>query len=323
MTMKTKLLICLGALLGIATADVVKNRLETPRARLTIKVLDEQDAPVPDAKVSLVFMDPATRARLPVEGLTGVEGVFTGEGHTDGAMGGSIAKDGFYRGAPAFERFTALKDNQWQPWGETYTSHLRPVVNPVPMYAQRGWIEVPSAGVPCGYDLEKSDWVAPNGKGAVSDLQFLLSRRYVSRQDFDVSVTVTFANKLDGIQPAEMPNVGRHSAFKWLRQAPETGYSAMLETRFKSDPKSGLEQNANEEQMYFFRVRSVEQNGRLVSANYGKIKGGLLLAPSNSKTCKIELSYYLNPTSLDRNMEWDPKRNLLSGLSREKTPQEP
>jgi hypothetical protein len=134
---------------------------------------------------------------------------------------------------------------------------------------------------------------------------------------------MTFANKLDGIQLAEIPEIGRYSAFKWLRKAPETGYSSMIETEFKNSPTSGIQQSAVEEQMYYFRVRTVEQNGRIVSANYGKIRGSLMLAPSNSKTCKIGLNYYLNPSSLDQNMEWDPKRNLLKGLSREETPQEP
>ena len=76
-------------------------------------------------------------------------------------------------------------------------------------------------------------------------------------------------------------------------------------------------------QTYFFRVRTVKQNDRIVSALYGKIKEGFQLAPSNSKTCKVKLAYYLNPTSLDRNMEWDPQRNLLKGLSYEETPRDP
>lgn len=76
-------------------------------------------------------------------------------------------------------------------------------------------------------------------------------------------------------------------------------------------------------QNYFFRIRTVEQDGRIISANYGKIKGGLFLAPAHSKTCKVQLAYYLNPTPLDRNMEWNPKRNLFTGLSFEETPRDP
>jgi len=78
MTMKTKLLICLSALLCIAAVDAVKNKVEMPRASLTVKVLDEQGAPMTDAKVTLNFMDPATRNAIQVEGLTNTVGIFSG-----------------------------------------------------------------------------------------------------------------------------------------------------------------------------------------------------------------------------------------------------
>ena len=321
--MKTKLLICSGALLCIAAADAVKDKAEMPRAKLTVKVLDEQGAPLPGALVTLTFMDPATRNGVPVEGPTNAEGSYSGEGQTDGAMGGMVNKEGHYRGGFSFKGFTGLENGRWEPWDATYTTNLRPILNPVPFYAKMGWAEIPLIGKPCGYDLQKGDWVSPYGKGLTSDLVFMLQRRYISRQDFDVNVSVSFSNKLDGIQDAQMPEIGRYSAFKWPRLAPENGYLPTLNSHFGSDPKAGFKQSASEEQMYLIRVRTIEQDGHIVSALYGKIKGGLQLAPSNSKTCKVELNYYLNPTALDRNMECDPKRNLLSGLSWEESPREP
>lgn len=36
--------------------------------------------------------------------------------------------------------------------------------------------------------------------------------------------------------------------------------------------------------------------------------------PINSKTMIVLFTYYLNPTPNDRNLEFDPKRNLLQGL---------
>ena len=95
MTMKTKLLICLGALLCVAAVDGVKRRTEMPRAKLTVKVLDEQGAPMAGAMVTLNFMEPATRNAIQVEGLTNAEGIFSGEGQTDGVMSGGVNKEGF------------------------------------------------------------------------------------------------------------------------------------------------------------------------------------------------------------------------------------
>ena len=57
--------------------------------------------------------------------------------------------------------------------------------------------------------------------------------------------------------------------------------------------------------IYLFRVRTVEDHdGNIVSARYGKIYGDFM-----------QFSYYLNPTPNDRNIEFDPKQNLLGGLS--------
>jgi hypothetical protein len=150
-----------------------------------------------------------------------------------------------------------------------------------------------------------------------------LQRRYENRDDFDVKVKLGFSQSLDGIQETELPVRFHNCAFRWTRQAPGEGYQSTLETHFAHDPKAGFTQNASEEQAYFFRVRTVEQDGRIIKAYYGKIKGGFQLAPSNSKTCKIMLTYYLNPTSFDRNLEWDPKRNLIPGLNWEENPREP
>lgn len=323
MTMKTKLLICLAALLGVAALERATSEIKMPRARFNVLVLDEAGAPMPDATVQVIFMDPMTRQDAPQQGTTGADGLFAAEGYTEGTFGAGVTKPGFYRSGWGGPKFMGVEKGRWQPWDETYTTHLRPVINPVPFYARTGWIDVPAVGKPCGYDLEKGDWVKPHGKGTSSDLLFTVTRRYQSRKDFDVLTTITFPNKLDGIQEVNMPSVGRYSVFKWPRQAPESGYASQLETWFKSDPSSGYSQSATEEQMYFFRVKTVEQNGRIVSALYGKIKGGLRLAPSDSSTCKVELTYYLNPTSLDRNMEWDTQRNLLTGVSRTETPQDP
>jgi len=322
MTMKTKLLICLAALLGVAALEKTRGTA-MPKARFTVRVLSEDKSPMEGATVRVVFMDPVTHDMAPQEGRTGADGLFVAEGHTTGSIAGGVTREGFYRSGWPGPRFNGLENGRWQPWDETYTTYLRPVINPVPMYARSGWIEIPAVNQPCGYDLQEGDWVKPHGKGTTSDLVFTLNRQYQSRQNFDVRVAVTFQNKLDGIQVADMPVYGRSSEFKWLREAPASGYETTLETWFKNNRETSYQQSANDEQMYFFRVRTVEQNGRIVSALYGKIKGGLQLAPSNSKTCKVALNYCLNPTPLDRNMEWDPKRNLITGLSWEENPREP
>jgi hypothetical protein len=325
MTMKTKLLIVIGALFAIAATEAVKNYTGLPLARITVKVVDEQQNPIAGANVRLYFQDSLTGKDASVQGPTNSEGLFSGEGGSNpSGVGSLITKEGFYpSGAPLPKYYKVDALNHWQPWNETYTTILRFVGSPVPLYAKSSWIEIPAVGQPCGYDLEKGDWVAPQGKGAVADLVFTLERRYDDRQDFDVKAELSFSRPLDGIQSVDLPVIGKNSMFKWSREAPEDGYLPALKMHFARDPKAGFTQSASDGQAYFFRVRTVEKEGRIVSALYGKISGGLQLAPSNSRTSKVKLTYYFNSNSLDRNLEWDIKRNLIQGLSYEETPRDP
>jgi hypothetical protein len=65
-------------------------------------------------------------------------------------------------------------------------------------------------------------------------------------------------------------------------------------------PKYDRDQKRN----YFFRIRTVlDEEGNVKSACYGKIYGDFM-----------DFRYYLNPTPNSRNVEFDPKRNLLQGL---------
>jgi hypothetical protein len=156
MIMKAKFLIILSLLLGVFAVAAVIKTMEIPRAKFTVRVLNEQGLPMPDTVVTVVFMDPVTRKGIPQDGLTNKDGLYVAEGHTDGALGGTILREGYYRSGWPNVKFEEINNGRWEPWGETYTTYLRPVMSPVPMYAQRGWIEIPSTDTPCGYDLEKT-----------------------------------------------------------------------------------------------------------------------------------------------------------------------
>jgi hypothetical protein len=64
---------------------------------------------------------------------------------------------------------------------------------------------------------------------------------------------------------------------------------------------------------YFYRVRAVKQDGKIVSARYGKM-GNINFDVINSPTAIINFTYYLNPEPNSRNMEFDPKRDLFKNL---------
>jgi hypothetical protein len=312
MTMKTKIIILFCALLCVATASVIKDKILSPRARITARVVDEQGTPLAGVRVRFIFGTANdSNAIVRVEGETRNDGLFSGEGYSRGGYGVSISKEGYYNSGLDAPKLVDIKDGRWLPWNPVVTTTLRPIVNPVAMYARQAWIVIPTVDTPCGYDLEVGDWVAPYGKGKIKDLIFKLTQRYGGVRDFDTKVEISFSNPQDGIQEVELPSIGRTSAYKWPREAPDNGYGRMLTTSFSWMAGGKMERSANENQAYFFRIRTEMQNGKLSKARYGKIRGGLFLAPYDSETCKVQITYYLNPTSMDRNMEWKVGDNLL------------
>jgi len=79
--------------------------------------------------------------------------------------------------------------------------------------------------------------------------------------------------------------------------------------------KKPINSGTREDQNYFFRVRTVlDEKGRIKSALYGKIFGDITSDVINSKTAFIQFTYCLNPNPNDRNMEFDPKKNLFGTL---------
>jgi hypothetical protein len=315
--MNTKIaIVCLAALLATATAKTIAKQLELPKARVSAIAVDEQGSPMSGVTVKFVFGEPTNaNALVKVEGLTGIDGIFTGEGYSDGGYGADITKTNFYSSSLGAPDLVDAVNGRWQPWNPMVKVVMRKIEKPVPVYARTfRKLSIPEIQKPCGFDLEAGDWVAPNGKGRVADFIVTAQREYENRDKFNMSAVISFSNPLDGIQEVKLPEEWRYSDFKWPRIAPETGYQSTLSARFGTEPGKGFFDTASENQAYFFRVRTVEQNGKLVSALYGKIKGGIGLEGRETKTCSMAFSYYLNPTPLDRNMEFDLKRNLFTNL---------
>jgi hypothetical protein len=67
---------------------------------------------------------------------------------------------------------------------------------------------------------------------------------------------------------------------------------------------------------YFIRVRTqLDEQGNVKSALYGKIPGNFrFYAGTKAPRAGMGFDYYLNPTPNDRNVEFDPKQNLLKGI---------
>jgi hypothetical protein len=293
-------------------------------AKVTIKVVDEKGLAVEGARIGIGFnynTGNGTRDRN-VVGISNDEGDFSDSAECNGNIGFNVTKDGYYKTLGAYD-YKHLGPFGWEPRNPELTVVLRKILNPVPMYVRNSKfsnIEIPAADKDVGFDLEKFDWVAPYGDGIYSDFIFHLKRRFVSWEDQDCTLTITFFNKFDGIKLIE-EDLQYGSVFKLPRYAPESGYQQKLEFYIKA--KNGkFESNVKRTDNYVFRLRSEEEDGKVLKAMYGKVRGSLDFSAINSKTAKIFFKYYLNPDHT-RNLEFDPTRNLFGNLPMREQVREP
>jgi hypothetical protein len=307
----------------VGAAVVAEKSLEIPIARLTLKAVDEQGNPVADAHVRMSFEGPlnwngSSSQIVSVTGITDQNGAFSGEGHSFDTKGGLIQKAGYYSSSPESYKFEKVIGGKWQPWNPTLNVVLKRIINPIPMYARKAQIEVPEAAesAPVGFDLEAGDWVAPHGKGVTSDFLVSLKRQFTDRRNYEAGITITFPNKGDGLQPISPEDVNSGSELKLPRTAPEEGYEPKLATTIGAKAGGPGHEDAQANRSYFIRTRTVlDSDGNVKSARYGKIDGDIRLDAINSKTCIMLFTYYFNPTANDRNMEFDPKKNLSANLT--------
>jgi hypothetical protein len=137
-----------------------------------------------------------------------------------------------------------------------------------------------------------------------------MHNQFADIEHFSTSLELSLTNAVDGIQEVSLSSFPG-SAYRLPRQAPLDGYTAT----FRESESSTNYFRPNTEQAFLVRVRSVTNSeGKVVSAQYGKITSCLAFDGRWSKTGSIQFTYYLNPTPNDRNLEFDPKRNLFPNL---------
>jgi hypothetical protein len=322
---KTVLLhfLCLVVFAGVTVAQQDIKGLP-PLAKMTVRVISEQGEPISDATVAIRFREAVTfNKNAWSTGKTDSKGIYVSEGrHNDMRLNASVGKEGFYGSGTSWIVFNDIVLGKLQPWNPVAEVILRPIGNPVALYAKRVQTEIPVLERPCGYDLEKGDWVAPYGHGVMPDFIFTAQREYRSRNDYEIRVKLSFSNPKDGFVKTIFPEIGKDSAFRWEREAPQAGYEQPVLLREAVHGNVFID-SFKEDDAYFFRVRAVGDNSGITRGNYGKISGGLRLYGANSKTCILRFFYYFNPISQDRNIEWDMKKNLFTGLKREEVPVAP
>ena len=312
-------------------------------AHISAYVIDEiTHAPIPSIKVSASFSNDngwkAWTESAPIyhdTQETDVNGFCTLKGKTNiGRAGCGVDKQGEkYYGAGG-RGFHFTKKNLfgvWQPDNLVATIRLQRVEHPIPLFVKNVRPKVASGtfdgtNAVLRYDLVLGDWLPPEGKGERADLEIrtrltidevLQVGKYKDwkKTFFTFSNTVRFPGEGNGCR-AEMtsPTAGIK-----LRNAPEAGYGKTIVNRFGVKRKivgpnvnEAEYSDSNPNRCYYFRIRSrFDDKGNLVEAYYGKVYGDFNFHGRWDLGFRgVDFLYYLNPKSLDRNLEWDIKTNL-------------
>jgi len=309
---------------------------KTYPAQLTFKVTTDNGEPVPNVEIgasTFLRWQPGESFGQDIHqqfsATTDVDGVAVVRAESKRGDFGYRVKDtpGFYRDNGNSYNFKEVREGRWQPANLVINIVLKPVIKPVPLYARKVGdgrpVKIPTLNKPVGFDLMIGDWVTPHGKGNTSDLTFTLTESvaYIEgTKPFDYVLTVTFSNEGDGIQSV-LAAPHKDSELRLPRQAPENGYEPKLEKQMALFAEGeAMKYDIREDQNYFFRVRTVlDEKGQIKSALYGKIMGNVRFGVNRS----VRFTYYLNPESLDRNMEFDRTRNLFDHLSSLESVSEP
>ena len=299
--MKTSIYLAIFALFA---APVYAQTNSVYQWKATIQVVDESGAPFIGALATIGYY--TNSVSTVTDGITDTNGIFMLT-HTAQSEYADISfeakKDGYYS---IRQQVNLQAPYDIAKWDLTKTLVLKTIGRPIAMYAKKYAmaLKLPEFGKRIGYDLMIGDWVGPYGKGVSTDV--ILEQDYTNAPSggYYSKIIVAFPQVGDGIQLYAVPNSEIGSELRSPHTAPIDDYQPELtrETSALQGQPSKFEFDPN--RIYLFRVRTVKDHeGNIVSTHYGKIYGDFM-----------QFTYYLNPTPNDRNIEFDPKQNLLQGL---------
>lgn len=288
------------------------------KVKLTVSVSDSSANPVSNATVRVNF-ERSDGNQYKVEGKTDVLGMHTIEGTTRSSVGGSVNKDGYFRSVfrlPFATGQERIDGDRWLPWNPTIPVVLRDIRTPIPMYVKHFDGILPN-GISCGFDCIAGDFVEPYGRGRESDFTITCKGRGVPGERTTHSIEMAIPEPGGGFA---IRKIHSDSAFKSDYLAPDQGYTTNISAKMEYDSRRGVTGSpvlqSDEYLAFKSRIRR-DAKGDVISANYGKIYSAIEFIRGVGEYVGISFLYYFNPTSNDRNLEFDGRNNLFKSDWRE------
>ena len=264
-----------------------------------IEVVDEQGEAIEGADVKFRYVDFKGEESEVIQ--TDGNGYATSSGNPELRIHVYVDKEGYYQ---------SLTGPLAKGEDHSLTVTLKKKLSPISLFARKIKIISPEPGRKLGFDFERADWVEPFGEGRSTDVFFKIEYEERARKDYDYKLSVSFPNEHDGIQEFFDSRLSQlHAA----HSAPQKNYQATWTQEFQRRPDEGSSGNRDPLRNYWLRVRTeVDGKGEIISANYVKIYGDF-----------PEITYYFNPAKNDFNLEFNPKANLFTDLSRREVVTQP
>lgn len=303
-----------------------------PRVNLEVQVVDEQGQAIEGAQVGVGYPGRVSGQGVSFKKPTDEEGRASFSGSSFLKLRVKVEKEGYYASHQEVKTFERV-DTENVYSDQAVTIILRDVRNPIPMYAYEFDATLGGVSEARGFDLVKNDWVAPWGDGVVTDLIFKVTGYFEDYSDNDSTLSLFFANEADGIQsftphaqselqsPYTAPLDGYRPQMSWRKRKQVTPDPSGQSLRKQVDVIDDTATSSD----YLFRVRSVlNEEGEVVSALYGKVYGRFMFAGASKEGTFIRgFQVYLNPSVNNRNIEYDPKQNLMKAVKPWKQPDSP
>ncbi len=322
MIIRAILLFLLGTSLAFAQKGIP--------AKVVFAVRNDEGQPVTNATVEGCFTDLSpSGGRDRFAGRTDTNGLYRAEG---------VAFPGVYARFTCADYYSTVternRDLIRRPDGRGYEIPARwdveiPVLlkrirKPIPMYTRE--VENPyiaafeavgkyRLAATSRYDIAQGEFLPPHGRGTVADLTYTWkmaiykTNRIGRALDRDMLCEIRMTNGLDGIcrgipDGGKGQNRNEGSACISAYEAPADGYTNVIAFH-RNVRGTKAESNDDQHYLYYFRIRTqTNEMGQVTNALYGKIYGQI----------NGNFTYYLNPTPNDRNMEFDPEKNLFKNL---------
>jgi hypothetical protein len=321
--------------LSLLTATQVSCGSENgPLVTINAQISNESGEPVEGAKVTGGFRGVAHVGEL-VSVFTDEQGFAAVSGNTPFSVRLTAKMDHFYESdIRRIQVSNPSEETELEPRSRSAALTLRAVKNPIALIARQMEYEIPMKDTWIGFDLEISDWVKPYGKGEIDDMSVRYSNEFLGYQtdeeglekvkqrrartnqpwtetmakysygDWSGTVEIKFSGEDEGIALVTKSNgYIAESQLRMPHEAPTEAYESEIawnNVRFGQF----MPRNADG---YFLRVRVVKRDDEIIKANYAKINEEVDFDPRG----KITFSYCYNPIVNDRNLEFDPDKNLL------------